>query len=147
MKLCSACLLGKKCRYDGRSKPNKKIIELSKKEKLIPICPEQLSGLPTPRTPSEIQGGSGEGVLDGKCKVLSKDGEDVTKEFIKGAEEVLKRSKLTGIKEAILKQKSPYCGCGKIHNGTFSDTLVEGDGVTTALLKRNKIKIISEEDI
>ncbi|UCD04583.1 MAG: DUF523 domain-containing protein [Candidatus Woesearchaeota archaeon] len=137
MKLCSACLLGIKCRYDGRSKPSDKVLELSKKEVLIPVCPEQLGGLPTPRIPQEIVGD----------RVINKSGEDVTENFNKGAEEVLEIARIFGVKEAILKQKSPSCGCGKISDGTFSGNVIDGDGVTTELLKKNGIKVISEEDI
>ncbi|MGV8169602.1 MAG: DUF523 domain-containing protein [Candidatus Nanoarchaeia archaeon] len=147
MKLCSACLLGVKCRYDGKSKPNEKVIALSKKEVLIPICPEQLGGQATPRPNSEIKGGDGLSVLNGKAKVVEPDGNDVTKEFIEGAEEVLKIAKLYDIKEAILKQRSPSCGSGQNYDGTFTRTLIKGDGVTTALLKKNGIKVISEEDL
>ena len=147
MKLVSACLLGIKCRYDGKSKPNEKVLELSKKETLIPVCPEQLGGLPTPRVAQEIQGMSGEKVLDGDCKVLNKKGKDVTEQFIKGAEETLKITKIYNIKEAILKQRSPSCGCGQQYDGTFTKTLIKGDGVTTALLKKKGIKIITEEDL
>jgi uncharacterized protein YbbK (DUF523 family) len=133
MKLCSACLLGIKCRYDGKSKSDKKIIKLSKKEILIPICPEQLGGLPTPREPSEQKG----------KKVITKSGKDVTKNFVNGANQVLKLAKLFGVKEAILKQRSPSCGSGQIYDGTFTGTIVKGDGITTVLLKKNNIKIIS----
>ena len=137
MKLCSACLLGIKCRYDSKSKPNKKVMELLKKEVLIPVCPEQLGGLPTPRENREIRG----------KKVITKSGRDETKNHKMGAEETLKLAKLFGIKEAILKQKSPSCGYGKIYDGTFSRKLIKGDGITTALLKKNKIKVITEEDL
>ena len=137
MKLCSACLLGIKCRYDGKSKLNKKVIALSKREILIPVCPEQLGGLPTPREPSEQKG----------KKVVTKLGKDVTKNFKNGAKEVLKLAKRFNIKEAILKQRSPSCGCGQIYDGTFTGTIIKGDGVTAALLKKNRIKIISEEDL
>jgi uncharacterized protein YbbK (DUF523 family) len=147
MKLCSACLLGVKCRWDGRAKPHAKIMSLSKKEELIPVCAEQLGGLSTPRNPSEIQQLSGADVLNGKCKILDKNGVDVTKEFVSGAQAVLKIAKEKNIKEAIMKQKSPSCGCGKTYDGTFTGTLVDGDGVTTALLKRSGISVISEDDI
>ncbi|MBT7706061.1 DUF523 domain-containing protein [archaeon] len=147
MRLCSACLLGMKCRYDGRSKANEKVLALSKREVLIPICPEQLGGLSTPRPNSEIKGGDSSDVLDGRAKVLGSDDHDVTEHFVNGAEEVLKLAKIFGIKEAILKQRSPSCGSGQIYDGTFSKNLVDGDGVTTALLKRNGINVISEEDI
>ncbi len=135
--LCSACLLGIKCRYDGQNKPNDKVIELSKKEILIPVCPEQLGGLSTPREPAEQRGN----------EVVTKSGRSVTKNFARGAEQVLKLAKLFGIKEAILKQKSPSCGCGKIYDGTFSDKLIEGAGVTTALLKKNGVRVMSEESL
>jgi len=135
--LCSACLLGIKCRYDGKDKLNKKVIELSKKKILIPVCPEQLGGLSTPREPAEQKG----------KRVITKSGKDVTQNFKKGAKEVLKLAKLFGIKEAILKQKSPSCGFGKIYDGSFSGKLIKGNGVTAALLKRKGIKIITEEDL
>ena len=138
MKLCSACLLGIKCRYDGKNKFNRKVIEISKREELIPVCPEQLGGLKTPREESEIQ-------VDGNVK--TKSGKDITAELKKGAEEVLKIVKKFGITEAILKQKSPSCGCGKIYDGTFSGKIIEGDGITTELLKKNGIKIKTEEDL
>jgi len=137
MKLCSACLLGIKCRYDGKSKINEKVLGLAKKEVLIPVCPEQLGGLPTPRESSERKGG----------KVFFKSGKDATDNLKKGAEEVLKLAKLFDAKEAIFKQRSPSCGCGQIYDGTFSGKIIKGDGVTTELLKKNGIKVISEEDL
>ncbi|MCK5641894.1 MAG: DUF523 domain-containing protein [Gammaproteobacteria bacterium] len=137
MKLCSACLLGINCRYNGRRKPNKKMINLSAKETLLPVCPEQLGGLATPRIISEIKNG---------C-VINKEGVDITKKFRQGAEEVLKIVKLYSIKEVILKQRSPSCGCGQISDGTFSGTIIKGDGITTKLLKENGINVITEEDL
>ena len=136
MKLCSACLLGIKCRWDAKSKPDKRVIVLVKKEILIPVCPEQLGGLSTPREPAEQK----------DDKVITKSGKDVTKNFLQGAKQVLKLAKLFNIKQAILKQKSPSCGCGKIYDGTFSGTIIKGDGVTADLLKKNKIQVITEED-
>jgi len=104
---------------------------------LIPVCPEQMGGLSTPRETAEKK----------KGKVITKSGKDVTLNFKKGAREVLKIAKLLGIKKAILKQRSSSCGCGKIYDGTFSGKVIKGDGVTAALLKRNKIKVITEEDL
>jgi len=148
VKLISACLLGIKCAWDGQDiYKSDKAIELSNSEMLMPVCPEQLGGLKTPRAPQEIQGGTGEDVLDGKCKVLNINGEDVTQEFINGAEETLKIVKLFHIEEFIGKSRSPSCGCGQIYGGTFSRELIDGDGVTTALLKRNGIRVITEEDL
>ncbi|MDD5750384.1 MAG: DUF523 domain-containing protein [Candidatus Pacebacteria bacterium] len=144
--LCSACLLGVKCRYDGQGKPNEKVLGLAKKEILIPVCPEQLGGLPIPRVPSEATG-SGQAVLEGKAKVITKQGSDVTDSFIRGAEEVLKLARLLGAKKAILKQRSPSCGSGQIYDGTFSKTVTKGDGVTAALLKQNGIEVVSEEEL
>ena len=142
MKLCSACLLGVKCAYDGKARQNIKIIELSKKEVLIPVCPEQLGGLPTPRESSEIV------CNDSKAKkIVTESGNDVTQQFRKGAEEVLRIAKLLNIESAVLKQRSPSCGCGQVYDGTFSGTTVEGDGITTALLKKKGIKVISEEEL
>jgi uncharacterized protein YbbK (DUF523 family) len=137
MKLCSACLLGVKCRYDGRSALNRKVIMLLKAETLIPVCPEQLGGLPTPREPAEIRGE----------RVITRSGRDVTENFKRGAKEVLKIAKLYGIKEAIMKQGSPSCGSGRIYDGTFSGKTVKGDGVTAAMLKEHGIKVITEEDL
>ncbi len=144
-KLVSACLLGKRCGYDGKSKPNEEVILLSKKEELIPICPEQLGGLQTPRSPSEIVGGDGNDVLERRAKVMSKDGMDVSGNFVSGARAVLEVAQTAGATEALLKSKSPSCGCGKIYDGTFSGKLKPGDGVTAALLKKNGIKVVSYE--
>ncbi|MGB2706499.1 MAG: DUF523 domain-containing protein [Candidatus Omnitrophota bacterium] len=117
MKLCSACLLGIKCRYDEKAKPRKSIIKLAKKEVLIPVCPEQLGGLPTPRKPSERKG----------KRIIMRGGKDVTKNFKKGTRSVLKIAKTLGIKEAIFKERSPACGSG---------------GIATEILRKNGIKVV-----
>jgi len=145
-RLVSACLLGINCKHDGQNNLNEKIMWLAAKEMLIPICPEQLGGLGTPREPMGIIGGGGSEVLDGKARVMNRSGEDVTENLVRGAEEVLKIAKSLGVRDAILKAKSPSCGCGRIHSGTFPDRLVEGDGVTAALLKRNGINLITEDE-
>ena len=137
LKICSACLLGVKCRYDGKSKPDDKVINLAKKETLIPVCPEQLGGLSTPREPAEQK----------ERKVITKSGKDVTENFEKGAEQVLKLAKLFNVEVAILKQRSSSCGRGQIYDGSFSGTIIKGDGVTTSLLKSKGIKVITEEDL
>lgn len=146
MKLCSACLLGIACRYDGKSKPNDMILEYPK-GMLIPVCPEQLGGLPTPRHSSEILGGDGHDVISGKARVIQQDNSDVTSYFIRGAKEMLRIARAVGADEAIMKQRSPSCGCGQIYDGTFTKRIIEGDGVATALLKRNGIRVISEEEL
>jgi uncharacterized protein YbbK (DUF523 family) len=148
MKLISACLLGLRCAWSGDDRyRNNHVIELAKLETLIPVCPEQMGGLPTPRQPQEIQGGTGDNVLDNKCRVINKKGQDVTREFINGAEEILKIARQLNIKEFIAKSRSPSCGCGQVYDGTFSGKLIDGDGITTALLRRNGLKIISEENL
>jgi uncharacterized protein YbbK (DUF523 family) len=114
---------------------------------IIPVCPEQLGGLSTPRARQEIQGAFGEAVLDGKCRVKNKNGEDVTRELLQGAKETLEIARHYGVTEFIGKAKSPSCGCGKIYDGSFSGKLTDGDGVTTALLKRNGIEVITEEEL
>lgn len=137
MKIISACLLGINCKYDGGNNRNEKIISLLKNEILIPVCPEQLGGLPTPRTPCEIRNG----------KVYSIDGRDLTENFIKGAMEILKIVELFNIKEAIFKDGSPSCGVNYIYDGSFEGIKVKGKGITTMLMEEEGIKVISEKDI
>ncbi len=147
MKACLACLLGVICRFDCEYKPNSKVIALAKEEGLIPLCPEQLSGLPTPRARCEIQQGTGVDVLSGKAKIVSIEGEDRTQQYIVGANEALRIIEMLEVDEVIVKSKSPSCGCGQIFDGTFSKTLRDGDGVFTALLKQKGIKVRSEKEL
>jgi len=118
-----------------------------RKGDIIPLCPEQLGGLPTPGEPQEIVGGTGEDVLRGKANVITASGRDVTKNFLRGAKETLRITKSLGVKEAVLKSCSPSCGCGKIYDGTFSGKLKDGNGVTAALLKEHGIRIKNEKYI
>ena len=141
--LISGCLAGLCCRYDGASRPQFKCIDLVKCGEGIVACPEQLGGLATPRTPSSIVGGDGFNVLDGKAEVLSVDGENRTHYFIKGAHEFLKILRSAGVDKIIMKEKSPSCGVKKIYEG---DRLVEGCGVTTALLLREGYHVLSSEE-
>ena len=148
MKIISACLLGIKCSWDDTDQnSDKDAINILENEILIPVCPEQLGGLKTPRPPQEIQGGSGEDVLDGRCRVKNINGDDVTEEFITGAEQVLRIAKLFKVNQFIGKSRSPSCGYGEIYDGSFSNKPAAGDGVTAALLKRNGIEVVSEEDL
>ncbi len=135
--LVSACLLGASCRYDGKSKPNEKVLELMEKYELIPVCPEIFGGLPTPRTPAERVG----------SRVLTRDGADVTEQYEHGAAEALRLAKLFGCKKAVLKEKSPSCGSGEIYDGSFSGALTPGFGVAAALLFENGIEVFGESDI
>jgi len=135
-------LLGINCKYNGKNNRNEKVIELlNKGEILIPVCPEQSGGLETPRLPTERRGKEVYMKVD-KYAVM-----EVTAKFNKGAKEVLKIAQMLGIKEAILKQRSPSCGVGEIYGGNFDGTVIEGYGVTAALLKKHGIKVMSEEDL
>ena len=135
--LVSACLLGYPVRYDGQSKVVEKIKELSKDNILIPVCPEQLGGLPTPRIKSEIK----------DKHVIRLDGEDVTDNYLKGANITLDIAKLNKVDYCILKSKSPSCGKGLIYDGNFNGRLIDGDGLTCKLLRKNGFVVYSEEDI
>ncbi|OGZ79211.1 MAG: purine-nucleoside phosphorylase [Candidatus Staskawiczbacteria bacterium RIFOXYD2_FULL_37_9] len=135
--LVSACLLGVNCQYNGESDFTRELLDFLKdRGEFIAICPEVLGGLTIPRDGAEIIGD----------KVKTVKGNDVTKEFLAGAEKVLKFAKENNVDFAILKAKSPSCGVGMIYDGTFSRKLIEGDGITAALLKKNKIKVLTEKD-
>ena len=165
MILISACLLGLACRYDGNALPDDVLWPASgpgfsrdtkdasshtepdamshtKREAgeaiLIPVCPEQLGGLPTPRPAAQIVGGSGEDVLEGRARVIAENGADLTAAFLRGARETLHLCRSLGVQEAILKQGSPSCGCGRIHRGRER---VPGMGVTAALLQGEGIRV------
>lgn len=135
----SACLVGVQCRYDGKKVDYPAIMALYEQGKLIPVCPEVLGGLPIPRPCCEMVQTS-EGV-----KIMTQSGEDKTDAFTKGAEMTLAVCKALGIKKAILKSKSPSCGCGQVYDGTFSKTLIEGNGLTAELLMRAGIEVIGEQ--
>ena len=135
--LVSACLLGIRCRYDGGSKPCGQVLLLAGKHTLIPVCPEQLGGLPTPRIPCECTGD----------KVTARDGTDRTDEYRKGAEEALKLFSMTKCECAVLKARSPACGCGRIYDGTFSGTLKNGNGVLAEMLLEKGIRVLTEEEL
>ena len=135
--LVSACLLGSNCKYDGTNNKNQKVLEYIKDKVVIPICPEILGGLTTPRVPSERKNNM----------VMTQEGQDVTYNFNRGAKETLYLAKIFNVKKALLKSKSPSCGYGKIYDGTFNHKKIDGNGVTAELLKENGIEIITEDDI
>lgn len=137
--LVSMCLLGVNCRYNGVPKADEAVRRLAECDDivLVPVCPEQLGGLPTPRTPSERNGN----------RVVSKEGEDRTGAFNRGAEETLRIAKLYGCDVAILKERSPSCGDKEIYDGSFSGTLVPGEGVTAELLRKNGVKVFGESEM
>ena len=136
MILVSKCLLGVPCRMDGQSKLVPEILKLYEEGKAVPVCPEVLGGLPTPREPAEK-------LPDGR--VINRLGEDVTEQFQKGAEEALRTCLQTGCTSAILKSKSPSCGFGLIHNGKFDGGLVDGNGIFADLLLAAGIPVMTEE--
>lgn len=133
--MVSACLLGDNCKYNGGNNYNEKIGNYLEDKEYVKVCPECLGGLSTPRSPSER-------IND---KVINKDGLDVTEEFSLGARKTLEIANKENIEVAILKSNSPSCGYGSIYDGTFSNTLKKGNGVTTDLLLEKDIKVISSD--
>ena len=147
MIIISACLCGVNCKYDGENNINEKILKLFREGKAVLICPEQLGGQSTPRSAHEICGGTGADVLNGNARILDKNGEDGTEKFIKGAYETLNIAKSCKAEYAILKARSPSCGRGTIYDGSFTRSETFGNGVTAELLIRNRVKVITEEEI
>ena len=135
--LISACLLGVRCRYDGAGKTNAQALALAQQVPCIPVCPEQLGGLPTPRPPAERQGMS----------VRTREGADVTAAYARGAEETLRLARLFGCRIAVLKERSPSCGKGCCYDGSFTGTLTDRSGVTAELLEQNGIRVIGESEL
>jgi uncharacterized protein YbbK (DUF523 family) len=133
MKIVSACLAGLECRYDCKSQSRDDIRAMVARGDAIPVCPEQMGGLPTPRNPAER-------IQD---KVLSNTGIDLTQHYLLGAREALKITQLCGADEVLLKSKSPMCGYGLIYDGTFSGNLIPGNGIFAELLLKNGIKVRS----
>lgn len=145
MILVSSCLAGLEVRYNGTHSLDNRISKLVEENKAVTICPELLGGFSTPREPAEIVGGDGEDVLDGKAKVVEKSGKDVTELYIKGAYATLEKAKKINATIVVLKENSPSCGSSMIYNGEFKGKKIVGNGVTSALFKRNGLQVISEE--
>lgn len=135
--LVSMCLAGVPCNYRGEASPCAKVIELVDRGQAIPVCPEQLGGLATPRPTAERSGD----------QVITQDGRDVTGEFLKGAQRTLLIAQQVGAEVAILKSRSPSCGRGVIYDGTHSGTLTAGDGLTAEKLLQHGLQVLSEEDL
>ncbi|MHB1125613.1 MAG: 2-thiouracil desulfurase family protein [Bacillota bacterium] len=146
MLVVSACFAGVNCTYSGGNNIQPGLQKLVAEGKAIPVCPEQLGGLPTPRLPAEIRGGDGKAVWAGKAKVYNQEGKDVTEDFQRGAREVLALSNLVGASRAVLKEGSPSCGSGRIYDGSFTGTPCPGQGVTAALLSHHGIVVLSEDN-
>jgi len=165
--LVSACLVGLPVRFDGGCRRVGAVLALADSHTLIPVCPEQLGGLSTPRAPAEIQfdkvgtvgdaatvddaasnGGTATGdTASSGLTVATRDGRDVTVEFERGARAVADIARLVGAKVAVLKARSPSCGCGEMYDGTFTGTLRPGSGVTAALLEWEGVRVLNEDDI
>jgi len=147
--LISACLVGENVRYDANVvHVSDSVKKLMNEYELIPICPEVLGGLDVPRQPCEITGkGGGRAVLSGLAKIAGDRGTDFTAEFISGAKKGLETAQKYNVEFAVLKERSPSCGSGRIYSGSFNSEIIEGEGVLTALLRSKGIKVISEEDI
>lgn len=146
--MVSSCLLGVYAKYDGTiTNKNDLLLKYSHLGRYLPVCPEQLGGLTTPRPPVEIIDGSGEDVLQQKTRIVNDLGKDVTSQFIKGAEQCLYLTAIFPVRAAILKERSPSCGANKIYDGSFSHVTRKGRGVTAAILSAKGIPVYSEEDL
>lgn len=145
--IVSACLAGLDCRYNSKNREHKLVKQLVSEGRAIPVCPEQVGGLATPRPPAEIIAGAGSDVLENKARVVNAKGDDVTEFFIRGALQVLKLARIISCRKAIFKEKSPSCGVKQIFDGSFKGLLREGQGVTAALLSKENIEVVSENDI
>ncbi|ASA26465.1 DUF523 domain-containing protein [Paenibacillus donghaensis] len=147
MILVSSCLAGMKVRYNGTDCLDETIARLLEEQKAMAVCPELLGGFSTPREPAEIVGGDGGDVLAGTARVMDRSGADVTELYLKGAYVTLEMARSAGATAVVLKENSPSCGSRLIYNGTFSGTKQSGHGVTTALLRANGIKVVSEAEL
>lgn len=146
--LVSACLLGQRVRYDGGSHgPFDLLRQWQAEGRLVALCPEVSGGLPTPRPPAEIPGGQGAEVLDGRVAVMTVDGADVSAAFLAGAQAALRLVREHGLRLAVLKARSPSCGNQQNYDGSFSGTLVDGEGVTAAALRRAGVQVYNEQQL
>lgn len=146
--LVSACLLGRPVRYDGRASTGRaKLDALHEAGRVVWICPEVSGGLAVPRPPAEIVGGDGTAVLAGTARVLTRDGADVTHAFLAGAQATLALAQAEGVRVAVLKARSPSCGNAQIYDGSHSGTLVDGLGITAALLQSHGIRVLNEDEL
>jgi uncharacterized protein YbbK (DUF523 family) len=145
--LVSACLLGTCCNHEGRASPRLRVQQLSEIARLVPICPEVVGGLTTPRSPAEIHGGDGGDVLAGTARVCTAAGDDVTASYVRGAQAAVELAHTIGATRAVLKTRSPSCGAVEVYDGTFTRTLRSGSGVTAAALRASGIEVVSDEEL
>ena len=145
--LVSACLLGLRTRYDGTTKRNDAVLAWLEQQQLlpIPVCPEQLAGLPTPREQTRFASGDGQALLTGSGEIVAvATGQSLNEYFLRGARETCHIARLTGCRRALLKERSPSCGVHQIHRG---EELVAGVGIATALLLTAGVAVLSEADL
>ncbi|PKG22142.1 DUF523 domain-containing protein [Niallia nealsonii] len=147
MIVVSSCLAGMEVRYNGTHCLHTKIQQLIQEKKAVAVCPELLGGFQTPREPAEIIGGNGYDVLKGKAKVIEKNGKEVTDLYIEGAYRTWELVSELQASIVVLKENSPSCGSKMIYNGEFLHKRIEGVGVTTALLRKKGIQVLSEEEL
>ncbi|MFN2588423.1 MAG: DUF523 domain-containing protein [Actinomycetota bacterium] len=145
--MVSACLAGRRCRFDGAANPDDEVARLVAEGRAVLVCPEVDGGLGIPRPAAEIGAGDGHDVLAGRTRVVTRAGDDVTDAFVAGAQRALDAARESGARVAILKSRSPSCGKGAVYDGSFSRTLRRGDGVTAALLSQNGIDVVTDEEI
>ena len=149
--LLSACLVGQCCRYDAKNGPsivNRRLHQMLNCGEIAVICPECAGGLDVPRAPAEIASGSrAQDVLIGQGTVINADGQDVTAAYVRGAQAALALAQRCNVKVAVLKSRSPSCGAKQVYDGTFSSRLIDGMGVTAALLSQNGIRIFEEDEL
>jgi uncharacterized protein YbbK (DUF523 family) len=136
--LVSACLLGVRCNDRGKANPSDAVLALGERRRLVPVCPEVVGGLPTPRPRAELQ-------PDGR--VVTGSGVDVTDAYRRGAEQAVRLARATGAAGAVLKARSPSCGCHEVYDGSFTRTRVPGEGVTARALREAGIPVCDEEDV
>lgn len=135
--MVSACLLGENCKYSGGNNRNEKVLRYIEGHEVIPVCPEVMGGLPTPRSPAEIAGGM----------VMNKDGVNVDRQFRLGAEKALEIARREQIDLAVLQSRSPSCGVKEIYDGTFSGTRIPGQGIAAGLLAENGFRVMDAEEL
>jgi uncharacterized protein YbbK (DUF523 family) len=143
----SACLAGVACTHEAEAKTRDWAVKLVAEGRAVLVCPEVAGGLPIPRPAAEIVDGDGADVLSGRARVISETGEDVTQNYVNGARAAVEAASGVSARLAILKARSPSCGCGEIHSGKFDGELRAGDGVTSAMLKQEGIEVVSDATV
>ena len=143
----SACLAGVACTHEAEAKTRDWAVQLVAQGRAVLVCPEVAGGLPIPRPAAELTGGDGADVLAGRARVMSEHGEDVTEAYLAGARRACEAARTAGATLAILKARSPSCGCGAVYDGSFAGVLKDGDGVTAAALRSEGLTVANDEDV